>query len=110
MKLLFDQNLSSFLVPALADLFPGSAHVRELAGLEASDAEIWAIALAQDFAIVTKHQDFNDRTGVESISPKIIWIRLGNCPTTHIERLIRWRFRQIADFGFQNIDSVLGLP
>jgi predicted nuclease of predicted toxin-antitoxin system len=30
MKLLFDQNLSSGLVRSLLDLFPESAHVKEL--------------------------------------------------------------------------------
>jgi len=28
-KLLFDQNLSPFLAGRLADIFPGSAHVRD---------------------------------------------------------------------------------
>ena len=36
MKLLFDENLSHKLVGLLADLFPGSVHVREV-GLKAAD-------------------------------------------------------------------------
>ena len=32
MKLLFDHNLSYRLVPALASLYPGSMHVRDVSG------------------------------------------------------------------------------
>ena len=40
--LLFDQNLAPALARRLADLYPGSAHVRD-AGLAAADDEaIWA--------------------------------------------------------------------
>ena len=35
MKLLLEQDLSHKLVGMLADLFPGSAHVRDLAGQNA---------------------------------------------------------------------------
>ena len=50
MKLLFDQNLSFKLCPALADLFPGSSQVR-LLGLErADDRTIWEYAKANHFA------------------------------------------------------------
>ena len=39
MRLLLDQNLSPRLLTALADLYPGSTHVRE-AGLQAADDDI----------------------------------------------------------------------
>ena len=45
MTLLLDQNLSPRLVPALADLFPGSAHVRDVGLAAASDDdEVWRYA------------------------------------------------------------------
>ena len=48
MKLLFDQNISPSLVALLADLFPGSLHVRE-AGLErATDESVWQFALERE--------------------------------------------------------------
>jgi predicted nuclease of predicted toxin-antitoxin system len=41
MKLLFDQNLSFRLCQDIADIFPGSSHVR-IPGLdEADDRAIW---------------------------------------------------------------------
>jgi predicted nuclease of predicted toxin-antitoxin system len=41
MKLLFDQNLSPRLARLLADLYPGSIHVREVGLRDAVDAAIW---------------------------------------------------------------------
>lgn len=41
MKLLFDQNLSFKLCGRLADLFPGSSHVRLLELHQADDRAIW---------------------------------------------------------------------
>ena len=59
MRLLFDQNLSPRLPARLADLFPGSTH-SEPAGLgTASDAAVWAYALANGLAIVTKDEDYS---------------------------------------------------
>ena len=40
MKLLFDQNLSPRLVHLLADLYPGSTHVRDVGLGEADDVTI----------------------------------------------------------------------
>jgi predicted nuclease of predicted toxin-antitoxin system len=110
MKLLFDQNLSSRLVGALADVFPGAAHVRELGLHEASDFMVWDYALANAFAIVTKDQDFSDRVALVDTPPKIVWIRLGNCPTKQVEGLLRLRHQQIYAFGAQHDDFILSLP
>ena len=54
MKLLFDQNLSPRLPRLLSDLYPGSAHVREVGLRDAGDAAIWEYARQQGFAIVSK--------------------------------------------------------
>ena len=44
MKLLFDENLSPRLVPALSDLFPESAHVDRLGLGSKPDPVIWEYA------------------------------------------------------------------
>jgi len=41
MKLVFDQNLSGDLVRKLADLFPGSSHVKHLGMMQSDDGAIW---------------------------------------------------------------------
>lgn len=42
MKLLFDENLSFRLVAALADLYPGSAHLRDVGLVGAEDERVWS--------------------------------------------------------------------
>lgn len=98
MKLLFDQNLSFKLVGRLSDLFPESAHVRDL-GLESADDEVvWKTAAEKGFTIVSKDDDFHQRSFTRGAPPKVIGIGLGNCTTEQIESLLRWRVDQIREF------------
>jgi predicted nuclease of predicted toxin-antitoxin system len=55
-RLLLDQNLSHRLLDLLADLYPGSHHVRDL-GLAAADDEVWSYAAREGLAIVSKDTD-----------------------------------------------------
>jgi predicted nuclease of predicted toxin-antitoxin system len=97
-RLLFDENLAARLVIALADLFPGSAHVGE-AGLEgASDERVWGHAASEGFVLVTKDEDFHRLSVLRGAPPKVIWIRLGNCATEDVVRLLRFRSDQIVRF------------
>ena len=98
MKLLFDQNLSFKLVARLADLFPGSAHVRDFSMQTADDTAVWAFAMNNGFTIVSKDDDFHQRSFVYGAPPKVIGIGLGNCSTDQIESLLRWRIDRIRDF------------
>ena len=89
MKLLFDQNLSPKLVKRLADLYPGAAHLDPLGMGQADDTVVWNYAKANDFAIVTKDEDY-DLLGVAwGHPPKVIWLQLGNCTTNQVEAAIR---------------------
>ena len=54
MKLLFDQNLSRFLVERVGDEFKGSLHVIQLGLDQATDREIWDWAGEHGFTIVSK--------------------------------------------------------
>ncbi|SPE41440.1 conserved hypothetical protein [Candidatus Sulfopaludibacter sp. SbA3] len=58
MKLLFDQNLSRKLVVRLAESYPESAHVVEFDLFASPDREIWELAKAGDFVIVSTDSDF----------------------------------------------------
>ena len=98
MKLLLDQNLSPKLVSRLADLFPGSSHVQSLGLGCATDEEIWQSARLNDFAIVTKDEDFNNASVVRGSPPKVIWLQLGNCTTAQVEAVFRARFADIEAF------------
>lgn len=76
MKLLFDQNLSPFLVEALNDLYPESAHIMETGLDTSSDAEVRAYAGSQGFTIVTKDADFGELCTLLGFPPKILWLRV----------------------------------
>ena len=88
MKLLLDQNISWKLVENLQEAFPGTGHVKNLLSTTASDRDIWEFARDNDFAIVTKDDDFEQRSVLEGHPPKVIWIRLGNCRSGDIEALL----------------------
>lgn len=99
LKLLFDENLAPRLVTALADLYPGSAHVRNV-GLEGSaDLSVWEHAAAGDFLLVSKDEDFHRLSVLRGFPPKVVWIRLGNCSTLDVEQLLRRRFEQLVEFA-----------
>jgi predicted nuclease of predicted toxin-antitoxin system len=98
MKLLFDHNLSYKLVGRLADLFPESEHVRNVNLHEADDQIIWEYARANGFAIVSKDEDFHQRSFLYGAPPKVIWVRLGNCTTTDIEQALRRHHTDLLQF------------
>ncbi|MGH7572402.1 MAG: DUF5615 family PIN-like protein [Gemmatimonadota bacterium] len=99
MKLLFDQNLSPRLVAQLADLFPNSAHVRDFGLASAADERVWGHAVAEGFAIVTKDDDFRQRSFLRGPPPKVVWVRLGNCTTADIEKTLRAKYAEVHAFG-----------
>ena len=98
MKLLFDQNLSSRLVRALLDSFPGSVHVGDAGLKDAADLQVWEFAKQAGMTIISKDSDFQQRSMLYGQPPKVIWVSLGNCTTAQLERLIRERSDEIATF------------
>jgi predicted nuclease of predicted toxin-antitoxin system len=110
LKLLFDENLSPALVQRLADLFPGSLHVRDIGLRSADDSLVWDFAKQNDCLIVSKDADMHDLSLVFGIPPKVLWVRLGNCSTWEIEELLRLQFGAIELFNESNEVSLLALP
>jgi len=96
--LLFDENLAERLVTDLADLYPGGLHVNGCGLAGGSDQGIWQYAREHGFVIVTKDEDFQRFSVLFGAPPKVIWIRLGNCSTADIIRLLSERHREIARF------------
>jgi predicted nuclease of predicted toxin-antitoxin system len=73
-KLLFDENLPPRLVQSLADLYPGSSHLRDCGLRGASDSEVWLYAKDNFYTIVSKDSDFWQRSSLLGGPPKIIWL------------------------------------
>lgn len=89
MQLLFDENLSSRLVTALADVYPDSIHVRDVGLTGATDDAIWAYAREHGLLIVSKDTDFYQRSVLYGPPPKVVGVRVGNSSTRVIADLLR---------------------
>lgn len=109
MKLLFDENLSPKLARRLADLFPGSLHVRDVGLKTSDDPLVWDYAKNHAFMIVSKDTDMHDLSLLHGNPPKVIWIRLGNCSTAEVENLLRQQFDVIKAFYEDSSVSLLAL-
>lgn len=107
MRLLFDQNLSPKLVQKLADVYPQSEHVYNIALDKATDDEVWQFAHDDDYVIVTRDADFSDLNIFRGSPPKIVWIRIGNCPTSEIEAALRSREDEITAFASDDTSGIL---
>ena len=109
MRFLFDQNLSPRLRHLLADLYPGSIHVRDV-GLQSSDDEaLWNYAAQNGLTIVTKDSDFHQRSFLLAHPPKIVWVQRGNCSTTEIETILRVHYDDIVAFEMDEVGSFFAL-
>jgi predicted nuclease of predicted toxin-antitoxin system len=99
MKLLVDNNLSFKLIQPLQNHFPGSQHVRDVLSISSDDISIWNYAKANDFIILTKDNDFDERSQLEGCPPKIIHLICGNKTSLHILNLLLWRKEEFLSFG-----------
>ena len=106
MKLLFDENLSRKLVVRLAELYPDSAHVVEFDLLESLDREIWELAKASGFVIVSTDSDFYELATTIGPPPKVIWLRRWTHPTRDAEGILRREAIRITEFS---ADAELGV-
>jgi len=110
MKLLLDENISPQVAKSLSNLYPNSLHVRECGLKESPDQDVWEYAKANQFAIVSKDSDFEQRSILLGNPPKVIWIRLGNCSTRDIEVVLRKYSVVIHTFNEDPMESILVLP
>jgi len=106
-KLLFDENLSPKLPEMLAAEYTGSAHVRTLDLVGASDEAIWNRARDNGFIIVSKDTDFRERSIMEGSPPKVIWLDVGNAGTKLIADLLRRDISVVKLFDQQDESSFL---
>jgi len=81
-RLSFDEPLSEELCDAVADIFPGSLHIRLMGQGGAADAIVWNLARQHGCLVVSKDEDFHRLALLLGAPPKFIWIRLGNCTRT----------------------------
>ena len=109
MKLLFDQNLAPRLVDELKHPFPGAQHVRAVGLSRADDLAVWEYANQHGFTLVSKDADFHQMSLVHGAPPKVVWIRLGNCTTGDVVRLLEHHHRRLVEFDDQPETAFLAL-
>jgi predicted nuclease of predicted toxin-antitoxin system len=97
-KLLFDENLSPHLVGLVRDEYPGSTHVRDVGLRGASDPRIWEHARDNGFVIVSKDDDFRQRSLLEGAPPKVVWLQVGNAGTAPIADLLHAQAPRLRRF------------
>ncbi len=108
-KLLLDENLSDRIISRIADLFPGSTHIKTVDLSKADDLVVWEWAKQHEFTIVSKDTDFHQRAILFGHPPKFIWLRVGNCETSLITNLLRSRYQVIRKFIENETESLLVL-
>jgi predicted nuclease of predicted toxin-antitoxin system len=106
-KLLFDENVSPKLVGLLEEEYPGSAHVRDLGLKGAPDSRVWDHARENGFVIVSKDDDFRQRSFLQGAPPKVVWLQVGNAGTSPIADLLRERATQLHNFESEDESAVL---
>jgi predicted nuclease of predicted toxin-antitoxin system len=108
-RLLFDEQLSEELVQMLGDVFPNSLHIRLIDAGGAADSTVWQLAREHECVLVTKDEDFHRLSVLRGAPPKVVWLRLGNCATEDIARLLRDRAEDIRRFEVQGEETFLEL-
>lgn len=106
-RFLLDENLSDRLVALLADLFPGSRHVKQVGLVAADDQELWEYARQGDFAVLTKDKDFQQLCALRGAPPKVVWLRVGNRTTAYLATHVRAHAAALEVFARNDQASLL---
>lgn len=107
--LLFDENLSPQLPRLLTAVYRGAVHVRDVGLARADDSAVWDYARLHGFSVVTKDDDFRQRSFLYGAPPKVIWVRLGNCQTADVVALLTVREAVVTSFLSDPTSSLLVL-
>jgi predicted nuclease of predicted toxin-antitoxin system len=106
-KLLFDENLSPDLAGLVRDEYPNSTHVRDVGLRGAPDRRIWEHARDNGFVIVSKDDDFRQRSLLEGTPPKVVWLQVGNAGTAAIAEVLREQAPRLHRFADEDESAFL---
>ena len=71
--------------------------------------KMFGYARDNDFTIVSKDSDFQQRSLLYGPPPKLIWLRIGNCTTQQTVQLITAHEQDITAFATNPLETVLVL-
>ena len=94
-KFIVDAQLPPALARYLCSLGGDAIHVLDVDMMEASDSEIWELALSKSLVIITKDEDFQIRASVSTKAPKLIWVRIGNTSKKSLLQVFEKQWVQI---------------
>jgi len=78
MRFLIDAQLPPVMARWLEEAGHHAEHVEDAGLRQAEDSAVWAHALRTGAVIVSKDEDFADRSIRAGVGPVIIWLRIGN--------------------------------
>jgi predicted nuclease of predicted toxin-antitoxin system len=93
---LIDAQLPPALASWLIQQGHTAQHVDDLGLREAEDIVIWNYASSTGAIIVTKDEDFAERTARTSTGPVILWLRIGNATNRALLQWLTPRWTQIT--------------
>jgi predicted nuclease of predicted toxin-antitoxin system len=108
-RVLFDEQLSESLLRQLHELCPAAVHVRPLGLGGAADDVVWQRAIDLGCVLITKDEDFHRLSVLRGAPPKVVWLRLGNCATEDVERILRLHWSRLEAFADDAVAALLEL-
>ena len=78
MRFLIDAQLPPVMARWLEESGHQAEHLEDAGLRDAEDRAVWAYALRVGAVVVTKDEDFADRSIRDSGGPVIVWLRIGN--------------------------------
>jgi predicted nuclease of predicted toxin-antitoxin system len=70
---------------------------------------IWRFARDKGFAIVSKDDDFSSLALVRGAPPKVIWLQIGNAPTSRVADVLRDKAPILESFSRDPGEALLTL-
>lgn len=70
---------------------------------------IWEYAKVNELTIVTKDDDFRQRSFVHGAPPKVVWLQLGNCSTDEVSSALRANAAKLDAFDLNEAAALLVL-
>jgi len=108
MRLLLDENLSQRIIATIADIYEVK-HIKDFNLTQASDDTIWEFAKLNGYIIVSKDADFHQRSLLWGHPPKLIYLKMGNCKTVDITRVLIDNYAIIRQFSESEYEDILVL-
>ena len=85
-------------------------HIESVIPRGDTDTRVWEYARANDYILVSRHNDFRQRVFLLGPPPKVIWLNTGNSRTNTVAGLLRMNFERIRQFATQPEEGLLILP